>query len=100
MRRWVASGLLAVVMSTVFPVAAQAGSGGRKNTAIGLTAAAAAVWLNGGTKKAGRRNTAIGLTAASAVAWHKYKKAKKSERRQARLAAYYRSRPARVSGYR
>jgi hypothetical protein len=98
---------MAAVLGTMLPMAAFAGAQGRKNTAIGLTGAAAYTWLNGGTKRAGRRNTAIALTGASVVAWHKYKKAKKSERRQARLANYYRTRSrsrarptSRVSGYR
>jgi hypothetical protein len=86
MRRWIAMGLLAATLVPLRPTVALAGSGGRKNTAIGLTGAAAAVWLNGGTKKAGRRNTAIALTAASAVAWHKHKKAKRAESRKVRVA--------------
>ena len=103
MRKWIATGLLAAVLGTVLPMAAYAGAQGRKNTAIGLTGAAAYTWLNGGTKRAGRRNTAIALTGASVVAWHKHKKAKRAERRQARLANYYRTRArstSRVSGYR
>lgn len=101
--RWVAMGLLAAALVPLMPTVALAGSGGRKNTAIGLTAGAAAAWLNGGTKSAGRRNTAIGLTAASVVAWHKHKKAKRAERRQARLARIARTRhrsAARVSAHR
>lgn len=86
MRRWMAMGLLAAMLVPLMPTVAHAGAAGRKNTAIGLTGAAAAVWLNGGTKRAGRRNTAIALTAASAVAWHKHKKAKRAENRRAQVA--------------
>jgi hypothetical protein len=85
-RRWMAMGLLSAILVPLMPIVAHAGAAGRKNTAIGLTGAAAAVWLNGGTKKAGRRNTAIALTAASAVAWHKHKKAKRAENRQKQAA--------------
>lgn len=103
MRRWIATGLLAVMFAGLAPGVALAGSGGRRNTAIGLTAGAVYTWLNGGTKRAGRRNTAIALTAGSVVAWHKYKKAKRAERRRARAARYYayRSQPAYYTrGYR
>jgi hypothetical protein len=107
MRRWIATGLLATMLAGLTPGLALAGSGGRRNTAIGLTAGALYTWLNGGTKRAGRRNTALALTAGSVVAWHKYKKAKRAERRRARLANYYRDRYytsyrpySRVSGYR
>ena len=101
MRRWIACGVLAVMLASLTPGIVLAGSGGRRNTAIGLTAGALYTWINGGTKSAGRRNTAIALTAGSVVAWHKYKKAKHSERRRAQLARSYASRPAyATAGYR
>jgi hypothetical protein len=101
MKRWIATGLLAVMLAGLTPAVALAGSGGRRNTAIGLTAGALYTWLNGGTKRAGRRNTAIALTAASVVAWHKHKKAKRAERRRARAARYYAERPVYYTrGYR
>jgi len=84
MRRWIATGLVATTLVGLIPGIALAGSGGRKNTAIGLTGAALYTWFNGGFKRAGRRNTAIVLTAASVSAWHKYKKAKRAERRRER----------------
>jgi hypothetical protein len=92
MRRWVASGLLAAMLAGMTPGVALAGSGGRRNTALGLSGAAVYTWLNGGFKHAGRRNTALVLTAASVMAWHKYNQSKRSERRRARLARYYASR--------
>lgn len=103
MRRWIATGLLAAMIAGVIPGVALAGSGGRKNTAIGLTAGAVYTWINGGTKSAGRRNTAIALTAASVVAWHKHKQAKRAERRRAQAARSYAYRSQPVSytrGYR
>jgi hypothetical protein len=101
MRRWIGCGVLAVMLAGLMPGIALAGSGGRRNTAIGLTAGALYTWINGGTKSAGRRNTAIGLTAASVVAWHKYKKAKRAERRRAQLARASASRPVSYArGYR
>src|SRR5437588_9674719 len=89
MRRWIASGLLAAMLASLAPGVALAGSGGRRNTALGLTGAALYTWLNGGTKHAGRRNTALLLTAGSVMAWHKYKQAKRAEGRRARLVRYY-----------
>jgi hypothetical protein len=89
MRRWMATGLLTAMLATL-PGVALAGSGGRKNTAIALTGGALYTWINGGTKSAGRRNTAIALTAASVSAWHKYKKAKRAERKRAQqVNAHY-----------
>ncbi len=101
-----ATGLLVATMGILLPSMAWAGSGGRRNTALGLTAGALYTWLNGGTNHAGRRNTALALTAGSVMAWHKYKQAHRNERRQARLAEYYRdryyrdSRPVYFSDYR
>lgn len=89
MRRWVASGLLAAMLAGLTPGVALAGSGGRRNTALGLSGAAIYTWLNGGFKHAGTRNTALLLTAGSVIAWHKYNQARRDERRRARLARYY-----------
>jgi hypothetical protein len=86
MRRWMAGGVLAAMLFGLLPGQALAGSGGRKNTALLFTGGALYTWLNGGFKHAGRRNTALALTAASVVAWHKYKQARRTERREARLA--------------
>jgi hypothetical protein len=92
------------MIAALAPGVAQAGAQGRKNSAIALSGAALYTWLNGGTKRAGRRNTAIVLTAASVSAWHKYKKAKRAERRRSRAARYYAASYARpvsyVRGYR
>src|SRR5262245_15942831 len=92
MRRWVAKGLVVAILAALTPGVALAGSGGRKNTALGLSAGALYTWFNGGFKHAGKRNTALALTAASVVAWHKYKKAKHAERQRAQLARAYYSR--------
>jgi len=92
MRRWVASGLLAAMLAGLTPGVALAGSGGRRNTALGLSGAAIYTWLNGGFNHAGRRNTALLLTAGSVIAWHKYNQSRRDERRRARLARYYASR--------
>jgi hypothetical protein len=108
MRRWIASGLIAAVLAGLSPGMALAGSGGRRNTALGLTAGALYTWFNGGFKHAGRRNTALVLTAGSVMAWHKYKQKKRDERRRERYYAYrsyrsdrYYSRPASYTrGYR
>src|SRR4051794_17980662 len=91
MRRWIASGLIAATLAGLLPGMALAGSGGRRNTALGLTGGALYTWFSGGFKHAGKRNTALALTAASVVAWHKYKQKRNAERRSARYLAtrYY-----------
>jgi hypothetical protein len=108
MRRWIAGGLIAATLAGLLPGVALAGSGGRRNTALGLTAAALYTWFTGGFKHAGKRNTALVLTAASVMAWHKYKQKSRDERRRERYYSYrsynssrYYSRPASYTrGYR
>jgi hypothetical protein len=105
MRRWMAMALVAATIAGLLPSLALAGSGGRRNTALGLTGGALFTWFNGGFHHAGTRNTALALTAASAVAWHQYNQSRHSERRRAQLAAYraahYSARPVTyVAGYR
>ncbi len=97
MRLWVASGLLAAMLAGLTPGVALAGSGGRRNTALGLSGAAIYTWLNGGFNHAGRRNTALLLTAGSVIAWHKYNQSRRDERRR---RYSYRRPVSYVRGYR
>jgi hypothetical protein len=86
MRRWIATGLLVALLATALPTLALAGSGGRRNTALGLSGLAAYELLNG--------HTTVGALSAAGAAysWLQYSKARKNEKRQARLTEYYRSR--------
>jgi hypothetical protein len=99
MRRWIATGLLVALLATALPTLALAGSGGRRNTALGLSGLAAYELLNG--------HTTVGALSAAGAAysWLQYSKARKNEKRQARLTEYYRSRyynsgPGSYSSYR
>jgi hypothetical protein len=101
MRRWIATGLLVAMLAMALPTMALAGSAGRRNTALGLSGLAAYELLNG--------HTTVGALSAAGAAysWLQYSKARKSEKRQARLTQYYRSRYysssrpySRVAGYR
>jgi hypothetical protein len=93
--------LLVAMLATALPTLALAGSGGRRNTALGLSGLAAYELLNGHT-------TVGALSAAGALyAWSQYSKARRNEKRQARVTEYYRSRYysngpgySRVRGYR
>jgi hypothetical protein len=70
-----------------------AGSTGRRNTAIAVTAVAAGAWANG-TGRAGRRNTAILATAGAAVAWSRYNDKRKQEKRHTvRRVVYVQGKP-------
>jgi hypothetical protein len=89
------------MLATALPTVAFAGSGGRLNSALGLSGLAAYELLHG--------HTTVGALSAAGAAysWLRYSQARKNERRRARLARYYGSRyygggPAysRVRGYR
>lgn len=81
MRRWILYSIASGVLLSATPQVVQAGSEGRRNTAIATTAVAVAAWSNG-TGKAGRRNTALVATAGAAYAWKRYADKKKEERRR------------------
>jgi hypothetical protein len=90
--------LLVALLATALPTLALAGSGGRRNTALGLSGLAAYELLRG--------HTTVGALSAAGAAysWLQYSKARKNEKRQARLSEYYRSRyynsgPAYYPGY-
>src|SRR6266849_3764387 len=97
MRRWIAAGLLVAMLATALPTMALAGSGGRLNSALGLSGLAAYELLHG--------HTTVGALSAAGAAysWLRYSQARRNERRRARAVEYYRSsyRPySRVRGYR
>jgi Cu/Ag efflux protein CusF len=75
----------AMLGSLIAPGAAHAGSKGRKNTAIGLGAAAAQQLLTGKT------TNGVLLGAGAAYAYKRYQDARKDETRQRRTATYRRT---------
>lgn len=86
--------LLLVFASTLLgPTAALAGSTGRKNTAIGLTAGTVYAAMRG------KKTAAVGLGAASVYAWSRYSKARKAEIARRSYGRGY-SRGYRVGEYR
>jgi hypothetical protein len=78
---WVLAGVFASGASAIMPMAANAGSKGRQNTALLLTGAAAYQLL--------RHKTTSGLVlgAGAAYAWKRQSDARKAEKRQARLSS-------------
>ena len=82
------SGILAVALAgmLVLPGAVQAGSKGRKNTALGLTGLAAYELVKGHT------TTGVIAGAGAAYAWKRHGDARRSEKRRARYARSYRGR--------
>jgi hypothetical protein len=84
MRKLIIYGSALGVLLSAAPPAVQAGSTGRRNTAIAATAVAAGAWSNG-TGKKGRRNTALVATAGAAYAWKRYADKKRDERHRPKV---------------
>jgi hypothetical protein len=83
LRRWIAgltAGIISAGLLTVGAPEAAAGSKGRRNTTIGVGAAAAYSLLRGKTKQG------LVLGAGTAYAYKRYRDARRAERRRARLA--------------
>lgn len=99
MRNLALATVCAVATTLIGANSVQAGSAGRRNTALATTALAVGAWSNH-TGKAGRKNTAILATAGAAVAWSRYQSKKKLENRRGRLArvAWVPPRQARFDG--
>jgi hypothetical protein len=90
---WALAGVFGAGSWAVAPMAAQAGSKGRKTTAQVLTGVAAYQLLRGKTK------TGLIVGAGAAYAWKRHRDARKAEKRRARSLSYrssYRTRYGRT----